>query len=358
MSTSGGGPTGTALGGAVLDGRYRVGARIATGGMSTVYRGTDLRLDRPVAIKVMAPSFAADPSFLTRFEREARLAAGLAHRGVVGVYDQGRDGDVVFLVMELVDGGSAARPDPGLGWRPVRRGDDVHPRVAVGGPERGPRGRPGSPGRHAGERADLVEGRGQGGRLRFGPSGDLVDHGDRERDPGHGGLSVARTGLDGCVRPPVRRVLDRHRRLRDVDRQSPVRRRQPDLGGVPARARGRSAGDRPGPRSAGGVGRPDPGGHPPRSAGPPAGCRRVPGRAGGDQGPVGSGQSGGSGAQVDDQRGSYDSPVWAADSSTDGATGRADRDERGLLPGSDHGTARRRLRRHRPPNGSSRCGGG
>ena len=99
MSTSGGGPAGR-----VLDGRYRIGARIAMGGMSTVYRGTDLRLDRPVAIKIMQPSFAADPSFLTRFEREARLAAGLAHRGVVGVYDQGRDGDVVFLVMELVDG--------------------------------------------------------------------------------------------------------------------------------------------------------------------------------------------------------------------------------------------------------------
>ena len=90
----------------MLDGRYRIGARIARGGMSTVYRGTDLRLDRPVAIKIMQPSFAADPSFLTRFEREARLAAGLAHRGVVGVYDQGRDGDVVFLVMELVDGGT------------------------------------------------------------------------------------------------------------------------------------------------------------------------------------------------------------------------------------------------------------
>ncbi len=92
--------------GTVLDGRYRVGAMIARGGMSTVYRGSDLRLDRPVAIKVMRPSFAADPSFLTRFEREARSAAGLAHRGVVGVYDQGRDGNVVFLVMELVDGGT------------------------------------------------------------------------------------------------------------------------------------------------------------------------------------------------------------------------------------------------------------
>ncbi|MET3805008.1 serine/threonine-protein kinase [Nakamurella sp. UYEF19] len=106
MGTSGGATAGSSLIGAVLDGRYRVGAIIARGGMSTVYRGSDLRLDRPVAIKVMKPAFASDPSFLTRFEREARLAAGVAHRGVVGVYDQGRDGDVVFLVMELVDGGT------------------------------------------------------------------------------------------------------------------------------------------------------------------------------------------------------------------------------------------------------------
>ena len=106
MSTSDGGRTGRTLIGTVLDGRYRVGAMIARGGMSTVYRGMDLRLDRPVAIKVMKPSFAADPSFLTRFEREARTAAALAHRGVVAMYDQGRDGDIVFLVMELVDGGT------------------------------------------------------------------------------------------------------------------------------------------------------------------------------------------------------------------------------------------------------------
>ena len=100
------GSTGTGLTGTVLEGRYRVGARIARGGMSTVYRGVDLRLSRPVAIKVMESSFAADPTFLTRFEREARLAAGLTHPGVVAVYDQGRDADVVFLVMELVDGGT------------------------------------------------------------------------------------------------------------------------------------------------------------------------------------------------------------------------------------------------------------
>ena len=90
----------------MLDGRYRLGALIARGGMSMVYRGVDTRLDRPVAIKVMSPYYVTDPAFLSRFEREARLAAGLGHPGVVAVYDYGRDGDLVFLVMELVDGGT------------------------------------------------------------------------------------------------------------------------------------------------------------------------------------------------------------------------------------------------------------
>src|ERR687894_1719795 len=92
--------------GTLLDGRYRVGPVLARGGMSTVYRGTDIRLERPVAIKVMAPRFAADPAFLQRFEREARAAARLDHPGVVAVHDQGVDfaGDHAFLVMELVEG--------------------------------------------------------------------------------------------------------------------------------------------------------------------------------------------------------------------------------------------------------------
>ncbi len=96
--------------GALLDGRYRVGSVLARGGMSTVYRGTDARLERPVAIKVMTPRFAADPVFLQRFEREARAAARLHHPGVVAVHDQGVDsspaGDYAFLVMELVEGGT------------------------------------------------------------------------------------------------------------------------------------------------------------------------------------------------------------------------------------------------------------
>ena len=104
--------TGTALAdplpGTVLDRRYRIDAPIARGGMSTVYAGTDLRLDRQVAVKVMAPALAHDPAFTERFVREARTAARLSHPNAVAVFDQGAEqtaaGWVVFLVMELVTG--------------------------------------------------------------------------------------------------------------------------------------------------------------------------------------------------------------------------------------------------------------
>jgi beta-lactam-binding protein with PASTA domain/tRNA A-37 threonylcarbamoyl transferase component Bud32 len=94
------------LSGALLEQRYRVDALLARGGMSSVYRGLDTRLDRPVAIKVMDPRFAADRTFVDRFELEARSAAKIHHPNVVAVHDQGLDGDNVFLVMELVDGGT------------------------------------------------------------------------------------------------------------------------------------------------------------------------------------------------------------------------------------------------------------
>ena len=94
------------LDGALLDGRYRVEAKIATGGMSTVYRGLDVRLDRPVALKVMDSRYAGDSQFLTRFQLEARAVARLKDPGLVAVYDQGMDATHPFLVMELVEGGT------------------------------------------------------------------------------------------------------------------------------------------------------------------------------------------------------------------------------------------------------------
>ncbi|MBA2948605.1 Stk1 family PASTA domain-containing Ser/Thr kinase [Streptomyces himalayensis] len=90
--------------GQMLDGRYRIDARIAVGGMATVYRAVDTRLDRVLALKVMHPALAADVSFVERFIREAKSVARLSHPNVVGVYDQGTDGGYVYLAMEYVAG--------------------------------------------------------------------------------------------------------------------------------------------------------------------------------------------------------------------------------------------------------------
>ncbi|MFJ9810093.1 Stk1 family PASTA domain-containing Ser/Thr kinase [Streptomyces sp. NPDC101158] len=90
--------------GRLLDGRYRVDARIAVGGMATVYRAVDTRLDRELALKVMHPDLATDAAFVERFMREAKSVARLAHPNVVGVFDQGADGAYVYLAMEYVAG--------------------------------------------------------------------------------------------------------------------------------------------------------------------------------------------------------------------------------------------------------------
>ena len=90
----------------LLDGRYLVQTPIASGGTSTVYRGVDVRLDRPVAVKVMDSRYAGDDQFLTRFQLEARTVARLKDPGLVAVYDQGLDARHPFLVMELVEGGT------------------------------------------------------------------------------------------------------------------------------------------------------------------------------------------------------------------------------------------------------------
>ena len=102
------GAAGDPLVGRLLDRRYRIGARVARGGMASVYEATDTRLDRTVAVKVMHPGLGDDQEFAERFVREARAAARLNHPHVVGVYDQGDDTsdgqDTVFLVMEYVPG--------------------------------------------------------------------------------------------------------------------------------------------------------------------------------------------------------------------------------------------------------------
>jgi serine/threonine-protein kinase len=90
--------------GQLLDGRYRVEAWLAHGGMATVYLGTDTRLDRQVALKIAHPELAGDEEFIRRFMAEARAVARLSSPNVVAVYDQGSDGQFLYLAMEYVPG--------------------------------------------------------------------------------------------------------------------------------------------------------------------------------------------------------------------------------------------------------------
>ena len=87
---------------------YRVAGRIGRGGMGVVYRAEHLSLGRPAALKILAPELAEDPGFRRRFEREARIAATLAHPNVVTVYDAGEADGVLYLAMALVEGGDLA----------------------------------------------------------------------------------------------------------------------------------------------------------------------------------------------------------------------------------------------------------
>jgi serine/threonine protein kinase len=90
--------------GTTLSGRYRLEARIGSGGMSTVYRAVDETLQRNVAIKLMHREFRGDSDQLERFRREARAVAQLSHPHVVGVIDAGEDEGRSYIVFEYVEG--------------------------------------------------------------------------------------------------------------------------------------------------------------------------------------------------------------------------------------------------------------
>ena len=107
----------------VLGDRYEIHRRLARGGMAQVYLARDRSLDRPVAIKELVSEFAADPSFVERFRREAQAAANLAHPNIVGVYDWGTQDGTYFIVMEYVDGPSLSQV--------IRRDGPLHPRRAA-----------------------------------------------------------------------------------------------------------------------------------------------------------------------------------------------------------------------------------
>src|ERR1700738_1235763 len=85
-------------------GPYEIIAPIGAGGMGEVYLAHDARLDRQVAIKLLPPSFAADPDRRARFEREAKAVAALSHPNILAIFDVGLEGDVAYAVTELLEG--------------------------------------------------------------------------------------------------------------------------------------------------------------------------------------------------------------------------------------------------------------
>jgi eukaryotic-like serine/threonine-protein kinase len=114
----------------LLGERYRLGERIAGGGMGSVYRAVDGNLGRQVAVKVLRRELADDPTFLERFRREARAAAALSHPGVAGVYDYGELGGSAFIVMELVEGETLAERIAAIGRLPFTEAFAIGEQVA------------------------------------------------------------------------------------------------------------------------------------------------------------------------------------------------------------------------------------
>ena len=225
--------------GTTLSGRYRLEARIGSGGMSTVYRALDETLQRQVAIKLMNREVATDSDQLERFRREARAVAQLSHPHIVGVIDAGEDDGRPYIVFEYVEGETLKErirrdgPAADHRGRRVRDRDRARARSRPRPPHRPPR-------RQAAERPDRRGGLGQGHGLRHRP--DARRGGADRRRPGarNDRLRLARAGARPAGDRPVGPVLARRRALRDADRRGSVQGREPGRGGDEARPRGAS----------------------------------------------------------------------------------------------------------------------
>jgi hypothetical protein len=109
-------------------GPYEIGEMIGRGGMGEVYRATDTRLGREVAVKVLSPHLADDPASLARFRREARAVAALSHTNIVAVFDVGSEGGTQFVVTELLEGETLRAR---LGASPMPAGETLRIATAI-----------------------------------------------------------------------------------------------------------------------------------------------------------------------------------------------------------------------------------
>ncbi len=116
----------------VLGERYQLQDPIGRGGMATIYRGRDMRMERIVAIKVLREVYSTDPKFVTRFQREAKAASALQHPNIVQVYDYGQSQGSYFIVMELIEGADLRRYLRSRGVLAVDRAIIIAHDVALG----------------------------------------------------------------------------------------------------------------------------------------------------------------------------------------------------------------------------------
>jgi eukaryotic-like serine/threonine-protein kinase len=110
--------------GTVFDGRYRIIRKLGAGGMADVYLAEDQELGRRVAIKILNDRHAADDSFIERFRREAKNAAGLSHPNIVSIYDRGEAEGTYYIAMEFLDGRSLKELIVGRGPAPIKTAID------------------------------------------------------------------------------------------------------------------------------------------------------------------------------------------------------------------------------------------
>src|SRR5919197_188594 len=108
----------------LFDGRYRILRKLGSGGMADVYLAEDQELGRQVAIKILNDRHAADDSFIERFRREAKNAAGLSHPNIVSIYDRGEAEGTYYIAMEFLDGRSLKELIVGRGPAPIKTAID------------------------------------------------------------------------------------------------------------------------------------------------------------------------------------------------------------------------------------------
>ena len=118
--------------GEVLGGRFEVQEEIGSGEFAVTYRGRDLRLGRKVAIKILRRTYASHPTYVQRFEREARTAASVSQGNVVDVYDYGQHADLLYIVMQYVEGEDLKHVIARHGPLPQRRAAEISLQILAG----------------------------------------------------------------------------------------------------------------------------------------------------------------------------------------------------------------------------------